>query len=131
MRKIDQEIKKALEKNNTTAGRLSAVLGILDRYSENIEKIIETKRTDKDITDLVEFGSPDDEILPLLKCVCGEKFDYWNFILGIYRETSNECRKCKRRMYFYTELRIFQVIDDVQQSAQSDTRPPPPPPNWS
>ena len=61
-----------------------------------------------DITDKVAFGLNDDERLPLMKCVCGEKFEPWDFTLGIDSDPGypEECPNCKRKMWFSVEIRV-------------------------
>ncbi len=71
---------------------------------------------DKEVTDLVEFLGNDDECLPITKCICGARFDPWTFIISIYRNGnphsfSDECIHCKRKFYFRTSIRIFEIKD--------------------
>ena len=67
---------------------------------------------DKDVTSLVDFGFSDDEFLPLLECVCGEKFGYWEHCLSIYRDDPKECPKCGVKLYFEFSVKVYQVIDE-------------------
>jgi len=67
---------------------------------------------DRDVTDLVQFGLNDDESLPLTKCVCGEKFRLWDFILSVYRDDPHECPRCRRRMYFRPSIRVYVVAGE-------------------
>jgi len=64
---------------------------------------------DKDITNQCSFGENDDEILPLEKCVCGEEYILWDFVLSIYRENPTVC-KCGRKLYFRNKITIYEVI---------------------
>jgi hypothetical protein len=64
---------------------------------------------DIDVTDLVYFGNPDDDILPITKCVCGEVFDMWDFIISIYLDDAYECPNCRRRLYFSQSIRVYEV----------------------
>jgi len=66
---------------------------------------------DIDVTHLVKFHDNDGEHLPLIECVCGDKSDPWDFILGIYREWARECPKCGRKLYFRNDIRIYEVAD--------------------
>lgn len=69
--------------------------------------------SDLDVTDKVSFGNNDDEALPLTKCVCGEKFQEWAFIVSIYPKwEASACPKCGRRLYFRNAIRVFQVVDE-------------------
>ena len=65
----------------------------------------------KDVTDLVEFGSNDDECLPLYKCVCGAKYESWKFTLSIYSDPdwANECKFCGRKLYFSISIRVYEI----------------------
>jgi len=67
---------------------------------------------DKDITNQCSFGEIDDECLPLRKCVCGEEYDHWHFVLSIYREGASICKKCGRKLYFRNKITIYEIIED-------------------
>jgi len=41
---------------------------------------------EKDVTGKVNFSFPDDESLPITKCVCGRTFGLWNFIINMDKE---------------------------------------------
>lgn len=62
-----------------------------------------------DVTDKVDFDNPDDECLPLTKCVCGEKFQPWEFIISIYEDAQGSCEKCGRKFFFRNAIRVYQV----------------------
>lgn len=64
---------------------------------------------DKDVTDLVEFGYNDDECLPIHKCVCGQTFRPWTFIISIYPEMAYKCPNCNRELYFTISIKVFEV----------------------
>ena len=66
---------------------------------------------DKDVTDLVSFGNPDDECLPLMRCVCGTTFPEWEEIIGIYREHPHECSVCHRKLYFRNSIIVYEVVE--------------------
>lgn len=63
----------------------------------------------KDITQEVDFQNNDDECLPLTKCICGQTFSPWEFIISIYDEDARECPSCHRKMFFRLGIRVFQV----------------------
>jgi len=67
---------------------------------------------DKDITDEVKFGLNDDECLPLTRCACGREFVHWDFLLGVYRDSPNQCPACKRKMYFDIKIKVYEVKED-------------------
>jgi len=66
---------------------------------------------DKDVTPQVSFAEIDGESLPLTKCVCGEQFVPWEFIISIYREGANDCRKCGRKLYFRASIKVYEVLE--------------------
>ncbi len=66
---------------------------------------------DIDVTDSVEVGGIDGELMPLEKCVCGKQFDYWDFILKNERDRTNDCPACGRRLYFSVKVSVFEVRD--------------------
>jgi hypothetical protein len=70
--------------------------------------------TDKDVTEQFDFDSSsiDGESLPILKCICGKKFDYWYFSISIYRENAYACPECGRRFYFVNEIKIYEVSNE-------------------
>lgn len=71
--------------------------------------------TDRDVTALIEFGNNDDECLPVTKCLCGEEFPLWDFIIGYYRDWARECPKCGRKFYFENSVRVYEVSDEVSE----------------
>ena len=66
----------------------------------------------KDVTDLVEFGRPDDEFLPLTKCKCGKRYEPWEFNLSIYASDPSVCDNCGTKLYFSSRTRVWEVIDN-------------------
>jgi len=62
-----------------------------------------------DVTDQVEFNNPDDELLPLTKCVCGKTFESWDFNIGVYDDMPTECSNCGRKFVFENNVKVFQV----------------------
>ena len=62
-----------------------------------------------DVTKDVEIGSVDDECLPMTKCICGQEFDHWKFILSIYEDNPAICPTCGRKFYFENRLRIYEI----------------------
>jgi len=70
------------------------------------------KVSDLDVTDRVEFYNNDDECLPLVRCVCGKRWQPWDFIISIYRENACRCDNCGRKMYFRLGIQVFEVVDD-------------------
>ena len=62
-----------------------------------------------DVTDKVDFQNPDDESLPLTRCVCGASFAPWEQIISIYGDLPWECPKCAAKLVFRNAVRIYQV----------------------
>ena len=62
-----------------------------------------------EVTDQVEFGGNDDEVLPITKCVCGARFGAWKFYISIYDDTPYPCPVCGRKMYFDASVRVYEV----------------------
>ncbi len=69
----------------------------------------------QDVTDSVDFENNDDECLPLTKCVCGQKFEAWDFIISIYNDSEliHKCPKCGRGFIFSNEIRVYQVFPSI------------------
>lgn len=65
-----------------------------------------------DVTEQMRFENPDDEHLPIIKCVCGYNFEPWHFIISIYDEFPSECPVCERKFFFRNAIRIYQVVDE-------------------
>ncbi len=63
-----------------------------------------------DVTGQVEFGLNDDELLPLVECICGESFESWNQILGVYEDKPWTCPTCKRKLYFKVEIKVYLIL---------------------
>ena len=68
---------------------------------------------DIDVTNMVDFHDNDGESLPLVQCVCGERFAEWDCILSIYRDMAKKCSKCGRKLYFRNEIRVYEVKDEL------------------
>lgn len=64
-----------------------------------------------DVTEQVDFGWNDDELLPINKCVCGYKFKPWTFIIGVYEEDPYECPKCGAKLFFRTFIKVYEIVD--------------------
>ncbi len=62
-----------------------------------------------DVTNSVYFGDNDGEALPLLKCVCGQEFQFWDEILGTYSDRPWTCAKCGVKLFFNFSIRVFKV----------------------
>lgn len=59
-----------------------------------------------DVTDKADFHRPDDEHLPLTKCVCGREIAAWDTILHIDDVRVMEC--CGARLKWTQRITIWQ-----------------------
>lgn len=65
-----------------------------------------------DVTDYVDFQNPDDELLPLTMCVCGRRFEPWQFVISIYDEEPYDCPECGAKLVFHNAVRVYQVKEE-------------------
>ena len=67
----------------------------------------------RDVTGKVVIGSIDDELAPLVQCICGQKWGYWEGpILSIYKDSQKRCPECGRRYFISIGVRVFEVDDN-------------------
>jgi transcription elongation factor Elf1 len=64
---------------------------------------------DIDVTDKVSFGDNDVDCLPIYKCVCGQEFKSWSFIIRDDEDAAVICSNCGKAFYFRNEITIYQV----------------------
>lgn len=64
----------------------------------------------KNVTERVTFSNNDDENLALTRCVCGETFPQWEFILGVYEDRPISCPVCNRKFFFSFQIQVYEVI---------------------
>ena len=62
-----------------------------------------------DRTNDVDFGSSDDELLEIRKCVCGRQYPYWEFVIGIYEWEASVCASCGRKLFFKATIRVYEI----------------------
>ena len=67
---------------------------------------------DKDITEHIMYDWSDGEALPILRCICGQTFAYWEHYISIYRDNATECPSCGRRLYWQPSITIYEVVED-------------------
>jgi hypothetical protein len=63
----------------------------------------------QEVTKQVSFGNPDDELLPITKCACGQEWESWDFSIGIYEDEPKQCPACGRSFYFRNNIKVFEV----------------------
>jgi hypothetical protein len=66
----------------------------------------------EDVTKEARFGSPDDELLPILRCPCGVKYAPWAMTISVYADHADPMPCCGRRLVFENRVRILQVHGD-------------------
>jgi DNA-directed RNA polymerase subunit RPC12/RpoP len=64
-----------------------------------------------EVTNDVDHENPDDEELPITKCVCGAEFKPWEHTISIYPEDAYECPKCGVKLYFIQTIKIYQIVE--------------------
>ena len=65
----------------------------------------------KDVTSQMDFDNPDDELLPITRCICGKEYGYWEFSISVYQENPYECDECSRKFYFRNSITIYEVLE--------------------
>jgi hypothetical protein len=64
----------------------------------------------RDVTDIVVQGSMiDDELMSMVQCVCGESFDYCDYVIGVYPDCANPCPTCGAKLYFSCSVKVYQI----------------------
>jgi hypothetical protein len=53
------------------------------------------------------FDLPDDELLPLTRCICGVAYKSWEMTLSIYEEDAVPMPCCGRRLYFRQTIEVL------------------------
>jgi len=67
-----------------------------------------------DVTPYVDFKNNDNETLPVTMCVCGQRFEPWEFIISIYENTPSECPYCGAKLIFGNAIRVYQIVDEEE-----------------
>ena len=65
----------------------------------------------KDITSKVMFSNNDGELLPITECICGQKFNFWEFAISIYEDSPDVCCNCGRKLFFSNTITVYEIID--------------------
>ena len=69
----------------------------------------------EDVTNKVRFLNNDDEYLPIVQCICGKKFNPWDFIISIYPTDPTECPKCSRKLFFKLNIQVFEIMEEKNE----------------
>jgi hypothetical protein len=66
------------------------------------------------VTKDVDWELPDDEYLPITRCVCGAKYTPWDFTISIYpfEDSAGKCRACGAMFHFVNSITVFQIKAD-------------------
>jgi hypothetical protein len=64
-----------------------------------------------DVTEQVAFDNPDDEMLPLKKCVGGAAYGSWSVTLSVYSDDPTTMPCCGRRLWFCNGVRVYEQKD--------------------
>ena len=66
----------------------------------------------KNVTEQVDFQYPDDECLPITKCVCGKVFRPWEFIISIEADYPHSCPSCGAELIFSSKITVYQIMPE-------------------
>lgn len=74
----------------------------------------------QDVTAEVQYGSVDDELLPLTRCVCGAEWFAWEGpILQTDPSEPYECEHCHAKLYWEQDIRV-KCVDYPEPKEQTD-----------
>lgn len=68
------------------------------------------------ITDQIQIGDIDDELLSILCCACGTKFDPWDFSISIYDDDPVKCPSCGRKLFFKCMIEVYELKDEKSKA---------------
>ena len=63
-----------------------------------------------DVSAQCRFDNPDDECLPLTRCVCGVDHPSWEVVLSVYADDPQIMPCCGRKLYFAQSITVFEVV---------------------
>ena len=61
------------------------------------------------IATLARWENPDDELLPLTRCLCGAAYEPWEMTISIYPKNATVMPCCGRRLYFRQRIEVLAV----------------------
>lgn len=76
----------------------------------------------QDVSALCDWLNPDDESLPLTKCVCGKAYQAWDFTLGIYLDEPRTMPCCGRKLFFKHYVRVLEVREEIKPAERDICR---------
>ena len=53
----------------------------------------------------------DEELMPIQKCLCGQEFGHWEFVIGIYPDNPSACPRCGRKFFYKIAVDVYEVVD--------------------
>lgn len=65
-----------------------------------------------DITNQCKFEENDGDLLPLIQCICGKRYKYWQAILKPYYNDLFKC-ECGRKLMFRNEIKIYEIKESL------------------
>ena len=65
--------------------------------------------SDKNVTELVEHGLPDNDSMGMRRCVCGAEFIMWGYYITMHRKSARACPECGRKLYFTQTISVYEV----------------------
>lgn len=68
---------------------------------------------DKNVTSQVTIGGYDEEMVAITRCVCGNKWHAWDFIISIYRDNIKPCPNCGRKLYCSIGVTVYEVVENA------------------
>ncbi len=67
----------------------------------------------KEVTDKVSFQTPEIDCLSLDSCICGKRFNCWEFTCPIHPvhpdERLHTYSNCGRSFYFSIDIKVFEI----------------------
>jgi len=66
-------------------------------------------RKEREVTAEVERGEVDGDALSLLRCVCGQEFEPWDFVITDWDK--RKCPQCGRGFRFEMEVAVYEVYE--------------------
>lgn len=78
-----------------------------------------SESVDLDVTRQVQIGIVDGDTASINRCVCGRAVLFPAMILFDRRRSAQACPMCGRRLYFRSEVRVFQVVDSTDEQEKN------------
>ena len=69
-----------------------------------------------DVTNQTEADFPDEEIMPLRKCICGKLYESWAQVISIYPDHITPMPCCGAKLYWVPAWKVMQV-DEQKEAA--------------